>query len=431
MVERILLLQGPVGPFFRRFAEELGVAGHTVIKVNFNGGDKVFFSGPAAIDYRGSIDEWASFLSKLLVERRIDRIYLHGDCRRYHVIARTVAKQIGIRVYVFEEGYLRPHFITLEEGGVNGNSSIPRVANHYRDSDSEDLVGDAASGTSFFHAAFYAIVYYVASVWLSAYFPHYRHHRPLNVFPEGWRWVVAGWRKLKYRVSEYRRVREFLREQAPPFFLVPLQVHVDTQLLVHSPFSSVEQFIAEVVTSFAKHAPSSSFLLIKHHPLDRGYKDYTKVIRQAVRALGVGHRVVYIHDWSLPKLFERCVGVVTVNSTVGLSALHHGKPVKTLGWAVYDMAGLTFQGELDAFWRNPGLVDRDLYLRFRAWLLRNNQAAGSFYRMLHARRGPTGLAWPRYLVETHGLGDRLAPRTREGDSKPSAECAAPSAVAES
>src|SRR5207253_3330067 len=37
--KRVLLLQGPVGPFFRRLAARLRAAGAEVHKVNFNGGD--------------------------------------------------------------------------------------------------------------------------------------------------------------------------------------------------------------------------------------------------------------------------------------------------------------------------------------------------------------------------------------------------------
>jgi len=49
--------------------------------------------------------------------------------------------------------------------------------------------------------------------------------------------------------------------------------------------------------------------------------------------------------------------VTTINSTVGLKALREGKPVKALGQAVYNLAGLTFQGELDDFWESRDVVD--------------------------------------------------------------------------
>ena len=52
----------------------------------------------------------------------IDLVFLFGDCRPIHRAAHDVATAMGIDVGVFEEGYLRPDFITLERHGVNGNS---------------------------------------------------------------------------------------------------------------------------------------------------------------------------------------------------------------------------------------------------------------------------------------------------------------------
>ena len=37
--KRVLLLQGPVGPFFSNLAHDLRHAGAEVLKVNFNAGD--------------------------------------------------------------------------------------------------------------------------------------------------------------------------------------------------------------------------------------------------------------------------------------------------------------------------------------------------------------------------------------------------------
>ncbi len=403
MPKRILLLQGPVGPFFLRLAQELRANGHAVYKINLNGGDRLFYGRRDTMDYAGTLDDWAAFLESKLRSLRIDRIYLFGDCRQYHVVAKSVAARLGIGLFVFEEGYLRPNYVTLEANGVNGHSSVPRLASHYRKKARVAASDEADPGTSFFHAAFYAIVYYCACRLGARRFPHYRHHRPLNIVSEGWAWIRAGARKLKYRVTERRTARTFLGGDAPPFFLVPLQVHQDTQVLVHSPFPSIEAFVAGVIQSFARHAPDAALLVVKHHPLDRGYRDYAALIRQQAQALGIGHRVKYLHDWSLPCLLRHCLGVVTINSTVGLSALHHGRPVKALGRSIYDMPGLTHQGALDEFWTTPGEVDHELFLRFRAWLLRNIQVTGSFYRRSSRRGSPTGMKWPARIVESHSL----------------------------
>ena len=59
--KRVLLLQSPVGPFFWRLARDLRWAGAQVCKINFNGGDLLFYPF-GAINFTGSQDEWPEFL---------------------------------------------------------------------------------------------------------------------------------------------------------------------------------------------------------------------------------------------------------------------------------------------------------------------------------------------------------------------------------
>ncbi len=47
--KRVLLLQSPVGPFFRRLAQDLRWVGAQVCKVNFNGGDLLFYPSVRAL----------------------------------------------------------------------------------------------------------------------------------------------------------------------------------------------------------------------------------------------------------------------------------------------------------------------------------------------------------------------------------------------
>jgi hypothetical protein len=76
--------------------------------------------------------------------------------------------------------------------------------------------------------------------------------------------------------------------------------------------------------------------------------------------------------------------MVTINSTTGLQALHHGKPVITLGECVYAVEGLVHAGPLDLFWRNPGSVDMQLFYRFRHHLIQQSQLNASFYARVPA-----------------------------------------------
>src|SRR5690349_13495924 len=112
-LRRVLLLQGPNGPFFRRFADELQSLGVEVTKLNFHAGDAFFFNDSRALAFRGRPHEFPAFLARLYDERRFDGIYVFGDGRPYHRVAIQQARERGMHVYAFEEGYLRPDWITL------------------------------------------------------------------------------------------------------------------------------------------------------------------------------------------------------------------------------------------------------------------------------------------------------------------------------
>jgi capsular polysaccharide export protein len=212
---------------------------------------------------------------------------------------------------------------------------------------------------------------------------------------EGLPWLRSAWRKWYYTLKERGVAERLAGPLSKRFFLVPLQVHNDAQVHVHSKFHSVAEFISEVVESFAGNAPRNTALVIKHHPVDRGYFDYTRLIRDLAVKHGIQDRCFYIHDQHLPTLLKRSRGVVVINSTVGLSALYHGTPVKVCGNAVYDMMGLTFKGSLAHFWRvaHECRPNRELYRRFRHYLIRHTQLNGSFYKRLFVPAMATGIRW--------------------------------------
>lgn len=377
---KILLLQGPVGPFFRRLSVMLEDAGAKAVhKVNFNGGDWLFYPS-RAISYTGAPSGWTTFLERLLRDLQIDTIMLFGDCRPAHVAARQVAHACGVEVWVFEEGYVRPDFVTMERGGTNGHSSIPRYADFYRGLPETSTVPERQVGPVFQRLAAWAILYGLAAMAGGAFYPRYRHHRSLSA-GEGVAWIRAGWRKVAYKIKERGMLEHLVQQKSGRYFLVSLQTAIDSQIVVHSPFASLDAFIDDVISSFSRSCDGGYDLVFKHHPLDRGHNDYGAVIRNAAAARGVAFRVHYIHDQHLPTLLQHAAGLVLVNSTVGLSGIHHGLPVKALGDAIYDFDGLTFQGSLDEFWSGARSFrpDMSLYRRFRHYVIEHTQLNGSFY----------------------------------------------------
>ncbi len=378
--KRVLLLQGPVGPFFGRLSKLLDSVGAKTYKVNFNGGDWLFYARNA-IPFRGSLDTWPGFLKSVLQRFDIEIVVLFGDCRPIHREARRIAQRCGVQVGVFEEGYVRPNYITFEHHGVNGHSRIPKSPEFYRVLRETSQPPEREMGATFWHAALWAILYYCAAAALHGWFRGYRHHRPLAL-TEAWPWLRSGCRKIAFSISERRALPALTGRLSKRFYLVPLQIAGDSQVMQHSGFASVPDFIGKVMQSFAAHAPRDTTLAIKHHPLDRGYHDYRTLLDRLTEELGITGRLIYIHDQHLPTLFEHMRGAVVINSTVGFSALSHGARVKTCGRAIYDVQGLTFQGTLDDFWRESEHFspDRELVARFRTFVIDQTQINANFYK---------------------------------------------------
>ncbi len=386
-----LLLQGPNGPFFHRFAKELEQRGMAVTKVNFNAADALFFRGRNAISYREPMEQWPSFLRNLLRRSSIDIIFLFGDCRPLHRQATAVAAELGVPVWMFEEGYLRPHWITLEQGGVNGNSRMPKDPEYYRhEAPTGALPAVVPVGHTFGYAALWTILTAMAITLLGWRYPHYRHHRDFNLFRQTWLWGRGFLRKSWYRHKERDFTAHLRVSRAQNYFFVPLQVHCDAQL-DHSPYADVEEFIVDVVTSFAQHAPADAHLILKHHPMDLAYRDYGPLLCRLGSQYDCAERLLYVHDVHLPTLLRYARGTITMNSTVGLSSLQEGTPVKVMGAAIYDLPKLVCQRPLAEFFTRPGTVDKQLCDAFCRWLRASNQINGSFYKRLEGATTASGL----------------------------------------
>lgn len=405
--QRVLMLQGPMGPFFARLSHDLRSHGATPYKVDFNGGDWLFSRSGAfeqAFAYRGRLEQWPEFLDALISRLCIDTVLLFGDCRPVHRPVISLLASRGIRVGVFEEGYIRPDYITLEPEGVNSHSTLPADPAFYRRQASPESPVARSLGRTFYFAMLWTILYAVAFDLGRPWFRAYAHHRPMSIL-QGLPWLRSAARKLRYRWRERGWLHVLTTDLSGAFFLVPLQTRGDAQIAMHSHFESVPAFIEQVVESFARYAPAGTCLVIKHHPLDRGDADYTRLIAGLVRRKGLYGRCLYIHDQHLPTLLAHARGVVTINSTVGLSAVGEGVPVKACGQAIYDMPGLTSQDTLDLFWARAGSSrpDPELHRTFRAYLIAHSQHQGSFYRRLPGIAARSGVLWTAHGAQAPHL----------------------------
>jgi capsular polysaccharide export protein len=375
----VLFLQGPGSMFFYRFALTLRRSGIKVSKIHLSFGDLVFWGRRDATMFRRRFDEWASFVERYMIHNGVSDIVLFSDSRPYHRVAADVARGLGINVFVFENGYFRPDWITFERGGVNGRSSFPRnradierIAAEIPDPDAE-----ATSLRFNRHLLLGDWTWHALNLLGAPVFPHFRRHRPAHPLRELW---GASWKVLQWYPRQLRsRARlKALLDSGRPYFFFPLQLDQDFQLFVDSPFSSISDATDHVIGSFARHAPADCLLLVKNHPHDSNIVDRERDTGRIARRHGVADRVVFLETGTNPQILDRARALVTINSTMGTSGLWHSLPVCALGTAIYDIDGLTHQGSLDTFWKAPPPPDMNFFRTFRRALIHATQARGEF-----------------------------------------------------
>lgn len=379
-ISHYLFLQGQIGRFFSELGNSLQRRGHIVRRINFNSGDGLFWQLPDDVDFTGRFEAWPGFLSERLNAWGITDLILFGDCRPLHKTAIELVRARGIQVHVFEEGYLRPEFVTLEQGGVNGHSLLPRNAEAYLQAASflPDWRPGISIPTSFRRRASEDVLYNLSSVMSSWRFPHYRSHRPWHPFVE----YAVGLRRFPLKVltrkQTERRIQAIVNGRQS-YFLFPLQLDADSQIRFHAPEGGMPAAIRTAIQSFARHASDDTLLVLTEHPLDYGPVDLEKLVTRLAAEMGLSQRLVFLRGGSPAALINAARGMVTVNSTIGITAMASNIPTITLGTAIYDMAGLTFQEGIDAFWKNPLPPQARIFDAFRRVLAARTQINGGYY----------------------------------------------------
>ncbi len=378
---KVLLLQSLVGPLFHRIGLALQRQGVDVRKINFNGGDKLFWGfSNGGIDYTGTEAEWPNFLKRILREEEITNVLLFGDCRPLHRAAVLVCRDLNVPVHVFDEGYIRPDWVTFEHGGVNGYSQLPRDPAYYLACAKMLAQVPAHSPVpfSFRRRSGEAILYDLANMLLRWQFPHWRNHRPWSPLHEGLGWLrrFSGARTAAARSAA---ILAKLAADGTPYMLFPLQLGSDAQIRFHSPYKSMQVAIENVIKSFAVYAPPDLRLVIKEHPLDNGLSNWRALIATLAEAHNVAARVDYVESGDIALIVRSALGLITVNSTTGTLALACGVPVITLGYAVYDMPGITHQDGLETFWHAPSKPDEEIFAAFRSVLIDRCLVPGGFF----------------------------------------------------
>jgi capsular polysaccharide export protein len=375
---RFLIVSAPFGPFSRELAAVLRAKGAKVTRVLLNAGDVLDWGPRDSAPFFGAWPEWADWMEATVRREAISDVVTHGDSSPHAAVCLKVAGDMGVRAHVLEHGYFRPDWVTLESGGVNANSALPREPSWYRDHPAAGCTEDAEIVGRTTPAAIGHITAYHLAMYLGLpVFPRYRAHYSEPAIKQGIG-HLARFGLLPFTRGRNRRAYEEMVSPGGPVFLCVLQRPGDSQLWRHSAYASIPVFINRVVMSFAIHAPKEARLIIRPHPLDPGLVPYKSIVMTAARRGGVEDRVRLTDYGKFHEVVPKMAGVVCINSSAGLAAIEFGKPTVALGRAIYNMVGMTHWGSFDEFWRAPQPPDPALYTAFRRVVMASTQINGAY-----------------------------------------------------
>lgn len=218
----------------------------------------------------------------VLTEKKPDYVVLWNGRKLPNMTIVMAAKQLGIKLFYFENGLL-PNTVSLDPKGVNFASSLSSDPEFY-------LTFDPSNSYSF-----------------SA--------------PE----IVPR--------SNIKKRQSFDKTKLPEHFVfVPFQVPHDTQIVCYSTWiDSMETLYEEVIKAVKMLNDPSLKVVFKEHP--SWHKHYTSLYKKDPIGL-------FANGNSTTELIEKAEAVVTINSTVGMESLLLGKRVITLGDACYNIENL-------------------------------------------------------------------------------------------
>jgi len=377
---RILFLQGPPSVFWPELADAFQAAGDEVFKINFCPADSLFWRRPGAYAYRGRFSGWEAYLGDFITRHAITHILYYADQQAYHRIAGALARARGIQAIAIEFGYLRPDWLTVERNGMGVYSHFPNDAGTIRSIAARAQAPDmqVRYPYSFLAEAVAEVTFNLANVFLRPLYPFFNADKYYHPLIDYLSWGTRSWRQWRAQARTQQTLSQ-IESGAWPFFLLALQLQSDYQIRRNSHYQHLSQMLEEVISSFAQSAAKDARLVIKQHPLDNGMENWLAIITSLAQRHKVEDRVILIDGGSVETILPKASGCVLVNSTVGLFSIRALCPIKVLGIAVFDIAGLTHQGSLDEFWTSPEPVDPALAQDLVRAMSATIQVKGSFY----------------------------------------------------
>jgi capsular polysaccharide export protein len=227
----------------------------------------------------------ASYYLSFFQNNNVENLIIWNGQKQPNKTPYIVAKELGIKTHLFENGLL-PNTTVLDTKGVNALNSMPREPEFYLN-------------------------------W--------------NPTPEQ---IDEVKNATKLQSREKHKLRSHVGHQIrlPKHYLfVPFQVPNDTQIICHSPWiKSMEDFYDELVSA-AVSLPKDHVFVVKEHP---------SWPRSFVHLHHRHPKIIFANENNTQELIENAAAVITINSTVGIESLLLDKKVITLGDSFLNITGL-------------------------------------------------------------------------------------------
>lgn len=401
--QNFLFLQGPLSPYYAEIAAHLLEAGHTILRINFSGNDDWDWPHANKINYRGQLKDWPAFLEKTLRTHAIDHIICHGDRRPYHKPAYHLAKKMGIALSATELGYLRPDWMTLEPYACSTRSHFTNNPDQLLAfaQDLPEVPTDLKFPEKESHKIKQEFRFTLSNLLLRWKYPHYQTHRSVAAWRTYSGWAYGKLSKLiKNRIlSHFKPTKpaQSIKDLGDNYFVFALQLEGDFQLRDHSPFTTRQQALSYIFSSFGHKAPKGSKLVVKPHPLETSPKSLKTQIEMLAGKYDFSDRLLIVEDIPITPLCQQARGFVTINSSAGFEALQASCPAFCVMPTLYDLAGLTFQGNLDDFWNKSQTPNTELLNALRKSLAHSIQLRGTLYN--HQGRKQAAKETAKRLIE--------------------------------
>lgn len=244
-----------------------------------------------------------NYFYKVITANQIDLVCVWNGTLVPVAAAALVARKLGRKTLFFENGYL-PNTTTVDPAGVNFNNSLQGKPRDFFDAVQVD--GNKLAQL-------------------------YEQQISIRKLKKKWYTDLLKREKPQHLPENVDLPKRYL--------FVPLQVHDDTQVIMHSRniqnmFELVDA-VVPAVASYNAMYDDNLWVVVKEHPSDNGRIDYTALCEKYQ-----GQKVIFLKYYPTPQLIDHAAGILTINSSVGIEGLLKHKSIITLGDAFYNVDGL-------------------------------------------------------------------------------------------